>query len=72
MQLISYTKSHKAANLCNTAELLEVLNSLKSPVSLSSVISAKPADKWALNRVNSGHMYGPLFNYLAVNLTIEV
>lgn len=44
----------------------------KSPVSPSSVISAQPADKWAVNRINSGHMYSPVFNYLAVNLAKEV
>lgn len=53
--------------MCTAAQPLEVLRCTKHPVSPSSVISAKPADKWAVNRVNSGHMYGPVFNYLAVN-----
>ncbi len=44
-----------------------VLRCTKRPLSPSSVISAKPADKWAVNRVNSGHMYRPVFNYLEVN-----
>lgn len=44
------------------------LRCAKSPVSASPVISGKPSDKWVVNRVNSGHMYRPLFNYDAVNL----
>lgn len=53
--------------MCSAAQPLKVLRCTKRPVSPSSAISAKPADKWAVNRVNSGHMHGPLFNYLAVN-----
>lgn len=59
--------SQEASDLCTAAQPLEVLRCTKHPVSPSSVISAKPADKWAVNRVNSGHMYRPVFNYLAVN-----
>lgn len=61
------THSQEASDLCTAAQPLEVLRCTKRPVSPPSVISAKPADKWAVNRVKSGHMYGPVFNYLAVN-----
>lgn len=56
-------------SVCTAAQPLKVLRCTKCPVSPSAVISAKPADKWAVNRVNIGHMYGPVFNYLTVNPT---
>lgn len=61
------THCQKASNLCTTAQFLKVWRGTKCSLSTSSVISAKPADKWAVNRVNSGHMYRPFFNYLVVN-----
>lgn len=61
------TDSQDTSNFCTAAQPLEVLRCTKRPVSPSSVISAKRADKWAVNRVNSGHMYRPVFNYLVVN-----
>lgn len=57
----------EASNVCTAAKPLKVLTCTKRSVSASPVISAKPAVKWAVNRVNSGHMYTPVFNYLAVN-----
>lgn len=60
--------SQEASNLCREVQGPEVVKVFKVPSQpFSSVISAKAADKWAVNRVNSGHMYGAVFNYLVVN-----
>lgn len=61
-----------AWNFWSAVEPEEVLRCIKNPVSPSSVISVKQPDKWAVNQVNSSHMYSPVFNYLAVNLTTKV
>lgn len=54
------------ANLCAAAQPLKVARCTKSPVSSSTVLSAKPADKWPVNPANRGHTCGPVFNYLAL------